>query len=72
MFEDISAAKKGQLPRYTAVSIGVHVVLVTLFLIAAAFRVKETEKKEIEVSSSAPERAKEPLLRRLRRPPRSA
>ena len=58
MFEDISAAKTRSLPRYTAVSIGIHVVLVTLFLLAAALRAREPEKKEIEVSFIGPGKGK--------------
>jgi protein TonB len=58
MFDQISSAKKRQLPRYTAVSIGVHGVLVALFLLAATLRSKEPEKKEVEVSFIGPGKGK--------------
>jgi protein TonB len=58
MFDQFGTAKTSQIPRYTAVSIGVHAVLVALFLLAAGLRAREPVKKEIEVSFLGPGKGK--------------
>jgi protein TonB len=58
MFDQYSPGKSRKLPRYTAVSIVAHAVIIALFLLFASYKVHQAEKKEVEVSFIGPGKGK--------------
>src|SRR4051812_30619993 len=54
MFDALGSASRRKLPGYTALSIGVHALVVAFFVIWAGIKANEPKKKEVEVNFIGP------------------